>query len=233
MADIGSSSERKDVNLTIHGGRYTNVFGGNNLSGRIYGKINVTIQEDGCLPIEIDHLYLGGNKALYSVFGYNDDAGKTPKTSGTSYGDPELYIISATRIGEVYGGGYGEDAIMYGNPHININMEPGEVNGEYVYISSNTEHPDAVSPTEYANYDKTKNTTDTFPLKLSLGNIGTVFGGGNAAKVVGDTYIQIGTGTTIDGAALTRQDAQISGNVYGGGNQAEVTGKTNVVIGHE
>lgn len=233
MADIGSSSERKDVNLTIHGGRYTNVFGGNNLSGRIYGKINVTIQEDGCLPIEIDHLYLGGNKALYSVFGYNDDAGKTPKTSGTSYGDPELYIISATRIGEVYGGGYGEDAIMYGNPHININMEPGEVNGEYVYISSNTEHPDAVSPTEYANYDKTKNTTDTFPLKLSLGNIGTVFGGGNAAKVVGDTYIQIGTGTTIDGAVLTRQDAQISGNVYGGGNQAEVTGKTNVVIGHE
>ena len=156
MADIGSSSERKDVNLTIHGGRYTNVFGGNNLSGRIYGKINVTIQEDGCLPIEIDHLYLGGNKALYSVFGYNNDAGKTPKTSGTSYGDPELYIISATRIGEVYGGGYGEDAIMYGNPHININMEPGEVNGEYVYISSNTEHPDAVSPTEYANYDKTK-----------------------------------------------------------------------------
>ncbi|MBQ8674951.1 MAG: hypothetical protein IJ528_01820 [Bacteroidaceae bacterium] len=233
MADIGSSSERQDVNLTIHGGRYTNVFGGNNLSGRIYGKINVTIQEDGCLPIEIDHLYLGGNKALYSVFGYNDDAGKTPKTSGTSYGDPELYIISATRIGEVYGGGYGEDAIMYGNPHININMEPGEVNGEYEYISSNTEHPDAVSPTEYANYDKTKNTTDTFPLKLSLGNIGTVFGGGNAAKVVGDTYIQIGTGTTIDGAALTRQDAQISGNVYGGGNQAEVTGKTNVVIGHE
>lgn len=245
LTEIYGGSRRadidKDVNLTINGGRYEKVFGGNNESGCIRGSITVTIQENGCLPIYIDELYLGGNEAAYSVYGYKDD--KSPKTEGTAlYDDPVLNVISATEIGEVYGGVLGNTAIMYGNPHVNINMEPGKVNGKYKYVATNTEHPEAVSPAGYDTYDETQNTSATFPLKLSLGNIGTVFGGGNAAKVVGDTHIQIGTGLAADGTTAlkqtdddtkTRHDAQISGNVYGGGNQAEVTGKTNVVIGHE
>ena len=47
---------------------------------------------------------------------------------------------------------------------------------------------------------------------------GSVFGGGNASKVIGDTYVHIQGGT-------------IDGNVFGAGNEAEVTGKTEVIIG--
>ena len=47
---------------------------------------------------------------------------------------------------------------------------------------------------------------------------GSVFGGGNASKVIGNTHVHIQGGT-------------IEGNVFGAGNQAEVTGKTEVVIG--
>ena len=217
-ADIGSPTSRSDVVLNVYGGHYDQVFGGNNESGCIYGSITVNIQEQGCLPIEIGELYLSGNQAAYSVYGYNDD--KTPKTSGPPvYEDPVLNIISATSIGEVYGGGLGSTATLYGNPHININMEQGEIDGTYEYVEGK-------SDVRYK--DKGYDSAQT----LDLGSLGTVFGGGNEAQVVGDTYIQIGTGIDANGAALTRQDAQITGNVYGGGNRAEVTGKTNVVIGH-
>ena len=215
-ADIGSPTSRKDVVLNVYGGHFDQVFGGNNESGCIYGSITVNIQEKGCLPIEIGELYLGGNKAAYSVYGYNND--KTPKTSGTSYGDPVLNIISATSIGTTYGGGLGSTATLYGNPRVNINMEQGSINGKYEY-----EEGKSAERYKGKGYETAKT--------LDLGHLGTVYGGGNEAKVVGDTYIQIGTGTDAAGATLTRQDAQISGNVYGGGNHAEVTGKTNVVVG--
>ena len=216
-ADIGSPTERKNVVLNIYGGHFDQVFGGNNESGCIYGSITVNIQENGCLPIEIGELYLGGNQAPYSVYGYNTD--KTPVTSGTAlYGYPVLNVISATSIGSTYGGGLGATAKLYGNPHININMEQGSINGKY-------EYEEGKSDVRYKG--KGYETAQT----LDLGHLGTVYGGGNEAEVIGDTYIQVGTGTDAAGAALTRQDAQITGNVYGGGNHAEVTGKTNVVIG--
>ncbi|MBQ4277477.1 MAG: chitobiase/beta-hexosaminidase C-terminal domain-containing protein [Bacteroidaceae bacterium] len=216
-ADIGSPTERKNVVLNIYGGHFDQVFGGNNESGCIYGSITVNIQENGCLPIEIGELYLGGNQAPYSVYGYNTD--KTPVTSGTAlYGYPVLNVISATSIGSTYGGGLGATAKLYGNPHININMEQGSINGKY-------EYEEGKSDVRYKG--KGYETAKT----LDLGHLGTVYGGGNEAEVIGDTYIQVGTGTDAAGAALTRQDAQITGNVYGGGNHAEVRGKTNVVIG--
>ncbi|MBQ0103868.1 MAG: hypothetical protein KBS99_06840 [Prevotellaceae bacterium] len=68
-----------------------------------------------------------------------------------------------------------------------------------------------------------------------LGTIGDVYGGGNAAKVVGDTYVNIGTKTTVLRADETTNapvlGVNISGNIYGGGNAADVTGKTNVTVG--
>ena len=49
---------------------------------------------------------------------------------------------------------------------------------------------------------------------------GSVFGGGNASKVIGNTHVYI-------------LDGRIDGNVFGAGNEAEVTGKTEVIIGGE
>ena len=101
-----------------------------------------------------------------------------------------------------------------------------------------------------------KATSETVPENLSwvkdiilphkagkMGVINNVFGGGNAAKVVGNTYVNIGTTTEEDfeserlpnGTVPKRPvvGADIRGNVYGGGNAADVSGKTNVVIGEK
>jgi hypothetical protein len=56
-----------------------------------------------------------------------------------------------------------------------------------------------------------------------LGAIGTIFGGGNAAKVEGSTNVRVGTEEGMG--------ARITGNIFGGGNQADVNGKANVLIG--
>ena len=212
-ADVGN-----DVILNITGGHYNRVFGGNNIGGIIHGTITVNIEEKGCLPITIEELYGGGNQAPYSVENIRADR----KTSlGENYINyPQVNIISATNIGTVYGGGLGERASVTGNPHVNINMEKGKIDGRYHYVSG-------ISPAAYSGYGVAQD--------LPLGKIGTVFGGGNAAQVNGNTYVNIGDATFVDEdcveVPITRNNAIITGNVYGGGNQANVTGKTNVVVG--
>ena len=83
-----------------------------------------------------------------------------------------------------------------------------------------------------------KTITVYFPQHTSgaIGGINNVYGGGNAAQVVGSTHVNVGTKTsetfeTGPDAEKTVKGANIVGNVYGGGNAAEVTGDTNVQIG--
>ena len=87
--------------------------------------------------------------------------------------------------------------------------------------------PDAKTPGEDGKY--AVNTGN------KLGTIGTVFGGGNAANVVGNTNVNIGNNVEVmraDGTTpVSGKGANIIGNVYGGGSQADVTGATNVVVG--
>ena len=207
-ADVGG-----DINLTITSGHFDRVFGGNNLGGLVKGSITVNIEETGCNPITIGELYGCGNKAAY----------KTPQ--GERH--PTINIRSFTSIGNVYGGGLGEEAVVEGNPTININVVKGANNA--------------------VNYNgKTIDFGDGYKVTLpvhengKIGAIGNVFGGGNAAAVIGNTQVNIGTETSVDFESLTGAErtktvegADIRGNVYGGGNQAKVTGKTNVVIGRE
>ena len=252
MNEIYGGSRMADVNnnvvLTITGGTYGKVFGGNNISGRIFGSITVNIEQTGCLPIVIDELYGGGNQAPYSVYGYT---GNTLNESGDKWADPTINIISCESINKVFGGGLGSPAIVIGDPHININMVKGWTNGDY---KGNGEIDDP-----HAAYKLTKKVSD------NVGVIGTVFGGGNEAIVKGQTTINIGTEQTVtvknvskavynaikntvtgianpgfaqnDGDAVTKdltiqvEGANITGNVYGGGNNANVTGGTNIQVG--
>ena len=217
------------VDLVITGGTFTNVFGGNDTSGTIQGRIRVFIEES-CEPIIIDNLYLGGNLAPYSVYGYYDTGdtnGDKPVyavrtaaddqitdenatgykapigTTPVPYADPELYVTKFTRIGNVYGGGYGSSAILYGNPTVNVN--------------------------------EVKN------LAGNLGQIGNVFGGGDAANIEGSTTVNIGTETVVEMHSLdpvtdgkyptaNAEGAYITGSVFGGGNEANVTGNAKVNI---
>ena len=80
-----------------------------------------------------------------------------------------------------------------------------------------------------------------------MGVIGNVFGGGNAARIIGNTNVNIGTENSVKfdsltDITLTGNDKRVSkpvvgadirDNVYGGGNNAEVTGNTNVTIGEK
>ena len=168
-----------NVTLNITNGTFDRVFGGNNLSGTIDGSITVNIQEVGCRPIKIGELYGGGNQAGYSVYGYNDD--DTPKETGTKlYDDPQVNVMSFTSIGKVFGGGYGEGATMVGNPTVNVN----EVYGKYYDDDRSIVAEGAKTPNHYPIPSHAKG---------KMGAIHTVFGGGNAAKVMGNTTVNIGT----------------------------------------
>ena len=168
-----------NVTLNITNGTFDRVFGGNNLSGTIDGSITVNIEEVGCRPIKIGELYGGGNQAGYSVYGYNDDG--TPKETGTKlYEDPQVNVMSFTSIGKVFGGGYGSGATMVGNPTVNVN----EVYGKWYDDNTSVVGEDA-------------KTSGNYPIpsheKGKMGAIHTVFGGGNAAKVMGNTTVNIAT----------------------------------------
>ena len=230
-----------NVELTITSGTFGKVFGGNNLGGIIKGHIILNIEETGCNPIKIEELYLGGNQAAYSVYGYYDSGttnpvtGKKvylPRTSGSDshtadpshenddthsfpYADPVLNVVSCTSIGKVFGGGLGEGAVMYADPTVNINMISGA-------FANDTEKgvPAVMAEMGLALADN--------PNKLGI--IGDVYGGGNAADVIGDPTVNIGTAetvqlhqsyTTTDGYVMsgskTVEGAYINGNVFGGG----------------
>ena len=168
-----------NVTLNITNGTFDRVFGGNNLSGTIEGSITVNIEEVGCRPIMIGELYGGGNQAGYSVYGYNADG--TPSESGTKlYDDPQVNVISFTSIGKVFGGGFGSGATMVGNPTVNVN----EIYGRYYNDDRSIVAEGAETPNHYPipSHEKGK-----------MGAISEVFGGGNAAKVMGNTTVNIAT----------------------------------------
>ena len=250
-----------DIELNIYGGYYKKVFGGNNRKGIIHGSITVNIKEEGCLPIEIDELYGGGNMAPYSIYDFKQVNGEwVPRESSTDgsavantpyggiNGGPTINIISATKIGTIFGGGLGAPALVVGNPHININMENGTISGAYYgdqYFVINERYNMDNPNYKYKDADGNKLILngENHSRFIQMGEIGTVYGGGNEAKVQGSTYINIGTGqvstnhngqtlTNVAGTDSIRNKAIITGSVYGGGNNADVLENTYINIGN-
>lgn len=211
FAGADEANVNGNITLNITNGNFGQVFGGNNLGGAVKGKITVNVKETGCQPIKIDELYLGGNEAAYSVFGYYEsnethevtgkkilkprtaemhaitdpkaEGYKAPVTNPTTdathtfpYAQPELNIISCTYIGKVFGGGLGAPATMYANPSVNVNMVQGDHAATAVPAMMEELHLDV---------------TETAPNPDNLGIIGDVFGGGNAADIVGNTTVNI------------------------------------------
>lgn len=239
-----------DVTLNITNGKYKKVFGGNNTSGALYGSITVNIKEEGCQPIEIEELYGGGYLAPYSIYGYKKDANDNiiPLKQGdegaqaTPFKDPRINIISATRIDNIYGGGY--KAKMIGSPYINVNMEDGRMLVYKVTTGNETQYLDVkLNHYDPATLDSEDVDGETkYYTPLSLGTIGNIFGGGYEADVEGDTHIEIGTGRWLTSWNETsglpeytatpgnRKAAVITGDVFGGGNKADVTKNTNINI---
>jgi hypothetical protein len=88
--------------------------------------------------------------------------------------------MSFTSIGKVFGGGFGSGATMVANPTVNVN----EVYGRYYNDNRSVIAADST-------------TQEGYPIpshaKGKMGGIHTVFGGGNAAQVKGNTTVNIAT----------------------------------------
>ena len=257
-----NSDVNSDINLTItNGSSLERVFGGNNTSGAINGTITVNIEENGCEPIHIGELYLGGYLAPYSIYGYVEDGrggyvtedityegigtisqripltkeqwdeeykpfieaqitvdegklnGKTEqeieedsdlklvkleldvlrdRLNSYPKKDPRINVISASRIDNIFGGGY--QAKVVGNPHINVNMTNGKVDKSFVdehTADFTSEHTDPITGVLLYKGEEVLNDGSG---KLAIGTIGNIYGGGNLADIVGDTYVEVGTG---------------------------------------
>ena len=255
-------AENADINnnvtLNITNGKFGQVFGGNNRGGRIMGSITVNIEETGCRPVIIGELYGGGNRAGYSIYGYTPELGDNNKpvfdpdgkyrwlplkqgdtgALASPYASPVVNVKSFTSIGDIYGGGYGETAVMVGDPTLNINVVMGD----------NTNHSEAKIDTEGTIELREDNVSGEVPVTRhvtypthkqgEIGAINNVFGGGNEAKVIGSTYVNVATASSVyyvtkASGSITPVKADIRGNVFGGGNEAKVTGDAHVRIGQK
>ncbi len=206
-----------DVVLNITNGTFKKIYGGNNLSGQIFGTITVNIEEVGCRPIVIDELYGGGNQAPYSVEDIvktRDDLDFSDPTAVNYYKNyPKVNVLSATSIGKVFGGG--DNAAVTGNPHVLIDMAAGILN----------------SNDDDNNDPSTLDNNQTQP----LGKVAQVFGGGNNAGVTGDTYVDIANGQILKivsvPASQDVDEVALLPGVYGGSNTAgTITGNTHVTL---
>ena len=183
-----------DVNLRIEGGTIDTVFGGSNILGNVHGRIVVTIDStDNACELVVHNVYGGGRGASY-----------TPDTLGFY---PEVNILNGTIStvddghggrtgGHVYGGGYGASAFVNTTSHPNLAPALNNThNGPRVIVGGGTATDKAIVE-------------------------GNVYGGGDGAKVTGDTHV------ILDGSS----EVDVRGNVYGGGHEAELEGNAKVEI---
>ena len=205
------------VVLNVHGGNYINVYGGScgttstpaNIGGNVtlnlyggtivnaYGGCNVNGNVSGLITVNV--IDEEGDCPLYvtNVYGGSNLANYTP-ASGSDRITPVVNVVHAKYgiRGNVYGGSKGlegatEEAVtkVIANPLVNIGWD---------------------GVTTFSDY--------TVPPRPEVSIAGNVFGGGDAAKVQGNTAI------------FLRKRAKVFGNVYGGGNLGEVTGNTKVIV---
>ena len=202
-----------NVELTITSGNFHKVFGGNNKSGIIMGHIKLNIEEIACRAINIDELYLGGNEASYSMYGYSvvkdnngnpvldEETGKltfTPRSANDTskpvkrFFDGEDYDEYSQTTGDTF---TSYDA----QPELNIiscthiGKVFGGGLGETAFMYANPKVN--INMIKGAQYSDISVTTDN---PQQLGEIENVFGGGNAAPVYGDATVNIATVPTVD-----------------------------------
>ncbi len=171
------------VILTIHGGTIKNVFGGCNILGDIQGPITVNVFQDGECTLNLDNVYGGGNMAAYN-----------PQTAkvGADRIVPMVNIQKGTVNDQVFGGGYGNTAVVTANPKVVVG---GEVSSEtYQCVIGNTTIDSGVGAGNVyggGNAAQVSGNTQVLILNKTTVN-GNVYGGGNAAGVTGSTDVQIG-----------------------------------------
>ena len=210
-----------DITLNIKGGQITNAFGGNNNSGNIDGAITVNVDwatgPEACGTNSLANVYGGGNLAPYTT-----PDGKV---------GPTVNLKNGTVSNNVYGGGYGEAAIVTGSPI--VNLIGGTVTNDI--FGGGDAAPVVGNPVVNANY----------------GSVNDIFAGGrgSTAVVTGDPLAYInktdektltvvdvyggGDAANVNGTGNVQLDKGTVNNIYGGGNAADVTNTEVVINGGE
>ena len=205
-----------NVTLSITGGSIDRVFGGNNTSGAISGTIMVNVEWDPSQNCGYNHLgsvFGGGNKAAYG----------SPSDNKGNY--PVVNIKNGTVTNNVFGGGLGATAIVYGNPQVTI----GDANASHKAVVEGDVYGGGDAAAVYGN------TLVTYNDNNASSTVGKLFGGGNAAGVHGATEVDMTLGsvtTGIYGGCNTSGtvDSDITVNVTGGTVGSSTT-KANGVFG--
>ena len=151
-----------DITLTINGGIINRVFGGNNFSGTISGKINVIIDKDEDCGWYVGYVYGGGNQAAYSY---------------PSGGYPNVSVRNGKVTYDVYGGGFGDP----------VDDSQGKITGStYVEIINRG----IVGRNVFGGGNAAAVTNDTDVRLLGGARVyGNVYGGGNQGEIGGDTKV--------------------------------------------
>lgn len=198
LASLGDEHINKQANiggkvtLNLYGGTIENAFGGSNVNGNIAGTITVNVIDiEGECPLYVTNIYGGSNMTSYSP------------GSGVTV-SPVVNVVHAKNgiAGNVYGGSKGVSGT-----EVDVNSSP------LVNIGYYSSDMDPYLPSTYPTF--ISNTLQNKPRAIVAGD---VYGGGDAATVVGNTKIML------------RNRAKVFGNVYGGGNMGEVTGDTKVIV---
>ncbi len=187
-----------DVNLTIRGGTIDTVYGGSNIKGNVHGRIIVNIDDANSheCPLVVHNVYGGGRNAAYA-----------PDTLGCY---PEVNILNGTISKRVQVDSNG-DPILDPNTNQPI-MECGNVFGG-----------------GFGNAAAVTTTSSAYGPKVTIGSAtstneatveGNVYGGGDAAEIIGSTTVQFDT----------RSKVTVNGDVFGGGHNAAVNGSATVNI---
>ena len=215
-----NANVKGNVELTITSGSFGKVFGGNDQSGAIFGHIILNIEESGCNPIKIDELYLGGNQASYSIYGYYQDGFKeVENTEGTETTDKPNYVPKSasdsdpTHVAVNFGDGTDNDHTKapYADPVLNIISAThigkvfGGGLGASAFIHGNpTVNINQAYPLQFESYNSGTGDT-TYSVReevISPIGEGGIYGGGNEAPVYGNTTVNIGNNTAVDMTVL-------------------------------
>ena len=174
----GSKSADITGNVTVNfnGGTVGNLFGGNNTSGEISGTIVVNVEKNSECGFSIDYVYGGGRDAAYGDGGHNH--GNYPQVNIIHTG---ANTATEKVVYDVFGGGLGTGAQVYGNPQVNIGDGVG---GHTVTVGRNVFGGGSAARVNGNTAVKVLGTT------TSVGS--NVYGGGNEATVTGNTDVQIG-----------------------------------------
>lgn len=215
------------ININVKGGIInTNIYGAGAGGVTGYDNVNATPSDSNRalglgyttqVNINVSGGTINGN--IYGAgYGYSDFLSSTQITTdgGTLYGKSNINISGGTINGSIFGAGRGTSsygttraslAQMYGDTSISITGNQS-INGN-IYAAG-----DGVAGLSYL---LTARLTGTATVSINNDLNTNVYGGGNIAQTVGNTYINVDTG-------------HLTGTIYGGGNVGDVNGKTNVNI---